>query len=206
MKRALIITARVDRLSRLQIDFADYDTIICADGGLLIAEQLNLVPDILIGDYDSAKQPAREDVIKLPMEKDMTDSEAAVDLAVSLGHEEITLLGGLGGRFDHTMGNIGILAKYCGRLHHLAIADGQNYVFMLSPGSVRIPRSSFPYLGLISYGDAVCGITLRGVKYPLTDFTLSNATTLGVSNEITEEEASVSFTGGRLLLVLSRDA
>ena len=82
-------------------------------------------------------QPDDLNVIKLPMEKDMTDSEAAIDLAVSEGAGHITGMGGLGGRFDHTMGNMGMLAKYCGKLDHMAFVDGQNYVFMTEPGTIK---------------------------------------------------------------------
>lgn len=204
MTKTLIVTAHVENTEMLQTDFSSFDSVICADGGLKVARQLGLSPTCLIGDYDSMAQP-EGDVIKLPMEKDMTDSEAAIDLAVSQGAEDITVLGGLGGRFDHTMGNIGMLAKYCGRLKHLAMTDGQNYVFMAAPGAYTVPKSRFPYLGIISYGAAAENVTLRGVKYPLTNHLLTNETTLGVSNEITAEAAEISFTKGRLLIILSRD-
>ena len=167
MNSALILTAHVDNPEQISIDFSRFDTVICADGGLLVADRLGLTPDILIGDFDSVEQPKEREVIKLPAEKDMTDSEAAIDLAVSQGYDHIVVLGGLGGRFDHTMGNIGILSKYCGKLSHLALTDGQNYVFMASPGRVTIPRGDYTYLGVISYGGAAKSVTLKGVKYPL---------------------------------------
>lgn len=206
MLKTLIITSHVEKLEQIDIDFTTFDTIICADGGYLIAKKLGLAPNILIGDYDSMDQPDDLNVIKLPMEKDMTDSEAAIDLAVSEGAGHITVLGGLGGRFDHTMGNMGMLAKYCGKLDHMAFVDGQNYVFMTKPGTIKIPRNRYPFLGLISYGDNAAGVTLRGVKYPLTDYHLTNTTTLGVSNEIIAKIASITFTSGKLLIVLSKDA
>lgn len=204
MRKTLIVTSHVEHMDSLPFDPSSFDRIICADGGLLCAEKLGLTPDLLIGDYDSCPQP-EGDLIKLPMEKDMTDGEAAIDLAVARGAEHITVLGGLGGRFDHTMGNIGMLAKYCGKLSHLAFADGQNYVFMAPPSSLTVPRTSYTYLGLISYGTSVSGLTLRGVKYPLTNHLLTNDTTLGVSNEITEDAAVITFTEGRLLIILSKD-
>ena len=205
MDNILVVTAHVSGLEHIDMDFHAFDAVICADGGLLIAEKLGIDADFLIGDYDSMAQPKTKKVIKLPMEKDMTDSEAAIDLAVSKGCRKITVLGGLSGRFDHTMGNVGILAKYCGKLTRLVIVDGQNCVFMLAPGKTSVPRSRYPYLGIISYGSEAEGVTLRGVKYPLTDHHLTNSTTLGVSNEITEDAAEISFTKGRLLVVLSRD-
>lgn len=205
MTKALIITSHVDHMEKIPPQAAASGTVICADGGLLIAQQLGLAPDILIGDYDSSPRPDLPDTIVLPMEKDMTDSEAAIDLAVSKGFRRITVLGGLGGRLDHTMGNLGILAKYCGKLDQLVFVDGQNCVFMLPPGSFTIPKNTYRYMGIISYGSFARDVTLRGVKYPLTNHLLTNDTTLGVSNEITAEAASVSFTEGRLLVILSDD-
>lgn len=205
MTKTLIITSHVEGLSNIALDFDDFDHIICADGGHLIADRLGLSAEYLIGDYDSSSKPDRTDVILLPMEKDMTDSEAALDFAAAKGFDHITVLGGLGGRFDHTMGNIGMLAKYCGKLRHLALVDGQNYVFMMAPGSIKVPKSRYKYLGIISYGGSAENVTLRGVKYPLTDYRLPNDTTLGVSNEILEEEAEISFTEGKLLIILTKD-
>lgn len=205
MTKALIITSHVEHLNRLRLDFSEFDTIICADGGFGIAQQLGLTPDVLIGDYDSSLRPDLPGIIVLPMEKDMTDSEAAIDLAVSKGFSHITVLGGLGGRMDHTMGNLGMLAKYCGKLDHLAFVDGQNYVFMMPPGSFTVPANPYPYMGIISYGASARDVTLKGVKYPLTNHLLTDDTTLGVSNEIVEKDAVISFTEGRLLVILSGD-
>ena len=134
MQKVLIVTAHVEDLTYIDLDFDQFDAIICADGGLLIAETLGLIPTHLIGDYDSMNMPDSTDIIKLPMEKDMTDTEAAVDMAVALGYEHITVLGGLGGRFDHTMGNLGVMAKYCCSIDYFAFVDGQNYVRMVRPG------------------------------------------------------------------------
>ena len=203
--KTLIITSHVEHLNSVRLDYSQFSTVICADGGFAVARQLGLAPDYLIGDYDSSPRPDLPGIIVLPMEKDMTDSEAAIDLAVSKGFRHITVLGGLGGRLDHTMGNLGMLAKYCGKLEHLSFVDGQNCVFMVSPGTIKVPANPYPYMGIISYGSFARGVTLRGVKYPLTGHFLTNDTTLGVSNEIVEEEAEISFTEGRLLVILSGD-
>ena len=82
-------------MEKVEIKNTDFQCIICADAGYLIAQKLKLEPDILIGDYDSMPQPKNRQVIKLPVEKDMTDSEAAIDLAVSNGYTDITVLGGM---------------------------------------------------------------------------------------------------------------
>ena len=65
MNSALILTAHVDNPEQISIDFSRFDTVICADGGLLVADRLGLTPDILIGDFDSVEQPKEREVIKL---------------------------------------------------------------------------------------------------------------------------------------------
>lgn len=207
-KSGLIITAHVEGIPHIHIHEEDYDEIVCADGGIRASAALDLHPDKYIGDYDSAKQPDVPDLIKLPCRKNMTDSEAAIDLAIEDGCTDITILGGLGGRFDHTMGNIGMLAAYTGKIPHIEILDGWNRVFIADPGTVRVSRHGFKYISIIAYGSEVTGITLRQVKYLLDDYTLSNETTRGVSNEIEDdcEEAVITHRTGRLLIIQSNDA
>lgn len=221
-RTCLIVTSRVDGAEQLNIDLSAYDAVICADRGLQVAEALDLLGDVpvyLIGDYDSgtppteAEQAAASGLVVLPTVKDMTDSEAAIDLAVSRGYDVIHVLGGLGGRFDHSMGNLGMLAKYVEdpRVKELWFEDGQNRVFMKTPGTFRVPargpENRFDYFGLIAYSGAVEGLTITGAKYPLAGHTLTPDTTLGVSNEVAKDApfAEVSHTKGHLLVIFSKD-
>ena len=212
-RTCLIVTSRVDGAEQLNIDLSAYDAVICADRGLQVAEALDLLGDVpvyLIGDYDSGSPPteaeraAASGLVVLPTVKDMTDSEAAIDLAVSKGFERIHVLGGLGGRFDHSMGNLGMLAKYVEdpRVSELWFEDGQNRVFLKTPGTFR-----FDFFGLIAYGGPVEGLTITGAKYPLAGHTLTPDTTLGVSNEVAANTpfAEVTHTKGHLLVILSKD-
>lgn len=203
--KVLIFTSHIEKFDNIKINKDNYDAFICADKGHLFASQLNIKADYYIGDYDSSSKPVYADCIVLPCEKDVTDSEAAIDLAIEKGFNNITVLGGLGGRFDHTMGNIGLLSKYLDKAEHIAFVDGSNYVFMLLPGIHEIPRNSYKYMGLISYGDTVENLTLRGTKYALENHNLNNSTTLGVSNEIIADKSVISFTSGKLLVILSND-
>ena len=203
-RRCLIITSHIDQADQITVDPEEYDAVIAADGGLIQAEELGIRPDILIGDYDSCELPEGRDAVVLPAEKDMTDSEAALDLAYERGFRRAVILGGLGGRFDHTMGNIGLLAKYCGKMEELAFVDGINRVTMKAPGSYIIPRDDYYYLGLAAYGGPCAGLSAQGVKYPLDDYTLPDDPTLGVSNELLGREAEITFRGGKLLIIQSR--
>lgn len=219
MKTCLILTSRIEGSDFFQnIDPAAYDALICVDAGLSRAEELGWlgkIPTMLVGDYDSGRAPTAAeqaeaaDLVLLPAVKDVTDSEAAIDLAVERGFSRIRVLGGLGGRLDHTMGNLSLLAKYADdpRVGDLCFEDGQNRVTMETPGTFRIERSRFDYVGLIAWGGPVEGLTITGAKYPLSGHTLTPDTTLGVSNEIAKDAsfAEVSFTEGRLLVVRSKD-
>lgn len=206
MSTALIVTAYIEATCKRILPLLPHDSVICADGGYRIACDLGLDADYLIGDYDSMDQPERNDSIVLPKEKDMTDTEAAIDFAVEKGFTEIYVLGGIGGRFDHTMGNIGLLSKYCNTPVRIAFCDDINCVFMAGPGEHHIPSNLYKYLGVISHSDQTENITMEGVKYPLSGYTLKNNTSLGVSNEITTTEAIITFSSGKLLLILSNDS
>ena len=205
MTKALIITSYVEHLENIHLNPKEYNAIICADAGLLAANRLGITATHLIGDYDSMEIPGDLNIIKLPMEKDMTDTEAALDLALSEGFHDLTVIGGLGGRFDHTMGNIGMLAKFAPLTSSICLLDGQNLVRLMLPGSMKIPRNNYKYLGLISYGGICRGLTVSGVKYPLDGFDLKNDTSLGVSNEILKEYAAISFDEGQLLIIQTKD-
>lgn len=232
-QKTLVITSHVDGLDHVRINGSEYTSIIAADGGSRIAQLLSLTPTHTIGDYDSSTQPqvsaehmyfgtsdtgaAAVDltdvqtgaVIVLPHKKNMTDTEAALDVAWRAGAPQIDVLGGLGGRLDHTLGNLALLAHYADLDPHRSIRliDGYNCVWMLTPGSHVIDRDpTFTYAGFMPYTPIVRGLTLRGVEYPLTMHDVTNDSTLTVSNEITAQRAQVSFSEGRLLVVLSRDA
>lgn len=224
MKNCLIITSYIENINNISLNFDDFDTIICADKGYNHGISLGLKPQYVIGDFDSSTlsyteqiniQKQKKDhatsykpikIIKLPEEKDFTDTEAALDFAVKNGASYIIILGGLGGRFDHTMGNISLLSKY---LTHpdltIYIQDGQNKIYLLSPGSYRIEKNNFRYISFISFGEFVEKLTVTNVKYPLSNYFLKNNSTLCISNEILNDSCNLSFTSGKLLICQCND-
>ena len=214
MKSALIITSLINDAVRIRRSIleAPYDMIITCDAGNDRAKELGIKPDIVIGDFDTTKSvPASSEtddapeIVTLPHEKDMTDTEAACDLAYSRGAGVITIVGGLGGRFDHTMANIGLMSKFLGKAD-IFILDGDNFVRMLAPGEYKIISAGYTYLGLIAYGGPVKELTLSGTYYPLENHDLTPDTSLAISNEIVNEPATVKFTSGQLLVIQSDDA
>ena len=163
------------------------DLIIAADSGLLNAKTLGVKPSILLGDFDSLGEPDVGDdvqVIRLPAEKDVTDTQAAVDLALEQGAREIVIIGGLSGRLDHTLSALAILEKLDAMHVHALATNGQNRARFLRNNSTLIARSKFRYLSLIAADPVVKGVTLEGCKYPLKKARLSRTHQYAISNEL----------------------
>ena len=182
-------------------------TVFCADGGVNSARAAGLRPDYQIGDWDSGGAP-EEGVpcITLPVEKDMTDLQAAADQALSLGFRELLLCGCMGGRLDHTASNLVLLEWIAGRGGRPLLVDEGNEVrFLEGPVEFRLAnRPPYHYLSLIPLDRTLTGVTLRGLKYPLTDARLTRGDTLSVSNEPQADEVRLSITSGRALLIRSQ--
>jgi thiamine pyrophosphokinase len=186
------------------------DTVIAADSGLDNARELGLEPSAVVGDYDSLGRtpdvgPGIE-VITVPTEKDVTDTQLAVELALRRGAKEIVILGGLGGRLDHTLSNLAILEDALGKGVRVTIADGHNRVRLLRNDSTILPRSGYTYVSLLALDPIVKGVEIEGVKYPLKNAKLSRTFQYAVSNEITGNCCFISVRKGALLVVESRDA
>lgn len=185
---------------------ADY--IIAADGGQNRAREFGLQPDCVIGDFDSTTLDEDFDCIYItyPAEKDLTDTEAALTHALEKGCRNVILLGGMGGRLDHTMGNIGLLDKYYSSFDHMEFIDGKNRMELLKDSDRTLKRDArYKYFGLVSLNAEASGIDIRGAKYELTGASLERASTLGVSNEFKEDTVEICVQDGILLIVRSAD-
>lgn len=185
---------------------ADY--IIAADGGQNRAREFGLQPDCVIGDFDSTTLNEDFDCLYItyPAEKDLTDTEAALTHALEKGCRNVILLGGMGGRLDHTMGNIGLLDKYYKSFDHMEFIDGKNRMELLKDSGRTLKRDArYKYFGLVSLNAEASGIDIRGAKYELTGASLERASTLGVSNEFSEDTVEIYVREGTLLIVRSAD-
>ena len=185
---------------------ADY--IIAADGGQNRAREFGLQPDCVIGDFDSTTLNEDFDCLYItyPAEKDLTDTEAALTHALEKGCRNVILLGGMGGRLDHTMGNIGLLDKYYNSFDHMEFIDGKNRMELLKDSGRTLKRDArYKYFGLVSLNAEASGIDIRGAKYELTGASLERASTLGVSNEFSEDTVEMCVREGTLLIVRSAD-
>ncbi len=185
------------------------DLRIAADGGYANAKRLGERIDIAVGDFDSfAKQQIEDGVelVELPAEKDLTDSQVCIETAVSRGADEIILVGGLSGRLDHTLANLSILQDLHARRIHGYITDGNNRAHYIKSTSHLVARSAYKYLSLIAVDETCKGVSIKGCKYELKNQPVHRRLQFAVSNEITGNCALVSVKKGGLYVIESREA
>lgn len=180
------------------------DCVIAADGGLCHTQKLGLVPDVILGDFDSlGYTPDHANVY--PVEKDDTDSMLAVRRGLSLGCERFLLYGSLDGpRLDHTVGNFQTLQYLCdhGAFGYLV---GRDYlVTVVKNGGLRFSEAAEGILSVFCLGADAQGVDLSGLQYPLTNGTLTPGFPLGVSNHFIGEPARISVRDGSLLVLWDR--
>lgn len=179
--------------------------VIAADKGYKCCKKLGVTPDLTIGDYDSLGYVPQEcEHIKYPKEKDDTDLMLAVKEAIYRGCSDITILCAMGGRLDHLFANIQSLAFIRSEGAWGRLLSVYEEVVLLTPGDYTFKKREGRSLSLFSYSDLVEGLTIRGVKYPTNDIQLSNLFPLGISNEILDDSAEISFDKGLLLVIRSK--
>lgn len=188
--------------------------VIAADAGMDFLYRNHIRPDAIVGDFDSVHSEALVyyrgqtgiSIRELNPAKDDTDTESAVLLAVSMGAEKITILGGTGNRLDHVLANIEMLGIGLREGVQMELLDAGNRIRMVETGLTIKKREQFgTYVSLIPYTEEVLHVTLKGFRYLLTDYRLRGFCSIGVSNEIVEEEGVIGFDGGILLVIESRE-
>ncbi len=178
--------------------------VICADGGYRHTKPLDVKPSVVMGDFDSAPAPAAEEgmaVKRYPVEKDDTDTMLAVKEGMERGATNFVIIGGLGGRLDHTLANISALAYLAQRGNTGVLLDENIQLTVLPPGDYELARQPGKKLSVFAWGGNVTGLKEKGVEYPLGGITLRPDFPLGVSNTITQPVAEISFRSGLLLVM-----
>ena len=185
------------------------DLCIAADGGYRNAEALGVRIDVLLGDFDTLGEPKdvdeKTEILRVPAEKDFTDTQFAIRTALERGANDIIIIGGLGGRLDHTLSNLSVLEELSSYGIFALITDGQNRVRYLNATSLLVARSPFRYLSLIAATEKAKGVSIEGCRYPLKNATLVRSVQYAVSNEITGNCALISLKRGALYIIESRD-
>lgn len=195
------------------LDVGESDLVIAVDGGLGYCSVLGVEPDLILGDFDSVspeeakaleklEQQIPERVIRLPREKDDTDTLAALKEGLHRGYRDFRIYGGTGGRFDHTFANIQCLLflKKQGAVGYLV--DGNGMMLVLEDETVEFQKDLEGVLSLFSLSQESMGVTIKGMKYPLDRAVLRNDYPVGISNEFTGEQAVISVEKGQLVCIL----
>lgn len=178
------------------------DFVICADGGYGKALANGIRPDLTVGDFDSyGKIPKEKNLIVHPVEKDDTDSMLAVKCGLERGYRTFVMYGMLGGRLDHTFANIQLLGFLCEQ-GAKGILVGEEYnVTAVKNGKLGFKKENEGIISVFSLSNRSTGIDISGLKYSVTDFSLSSTNPMGVSNEFAGIDSSVCVKDGILAVM-----
>ena len=187
------------------------DLVIAADAGYLTAQKMGITPDVLLGDFDTLgveNIPDGIECLRVPAEKNDTDTQLAISTAIERGAGEIVIIGGLSGRLDHTLSTLAVLESLWERKNdriYAILTDGKNRVRFLRNSGTILPRSQYRYFSLIAADDLIKGVTLEGCKYPLKNGRISRRHQWAVSNEITGNCALIEISRGGAWVIESMD-
>ncbi len=193
MSRCVIIGgAKIENYDKIKSYFDENDYFVFCDSGLKHQEKLGVTPDFIVGDFDSIKKPETDgNILVLPTVKDDTDTFAAVKLMLKKDYESFLLVGVIGQRFDHSLGNISILL-YLKQNGAKGIVVDDYCEMSIVDKKEKVLKNSCSYFSLISLTKSIDGVNIVGAKYPLENATIENSYQFGISNEaINDTEISV---------------
>lgn len=202
MKNCIIFCA--GGFDSLAVPIPEEALVIAADGGLRHTQSLGIIPNVILGDFDSLGfQPEGAEVF--PVEKDDTDAMLAVRCGLGRGYDRFVLYGGLDGeRLDHTLANFQTL-QYLADWGAVGYLVGKKYlVTVVKNGRLSFPEEAEGILSVFCLGPDAEGVTLSGLKYPLENGTLTSGFPLGVSNHFVGKKAVISVKNGSLLVLWDR--
>lgn len=196
-----------------------FHKVIAVDDGLRAADKLSIIPDYIVGDFDTVsplllyKYENMEHVVikRFRPEKDFTDTQIAVMKAIEENSFSIHILGGTGTRLDHTLANIQLLQSALEQGIEAMLVSEKNRIRLLGDKRKSIvlkkEESKYKYVSLLPLSEQVLAVTTTGMKYNIKnfDFQIDKNISMGVSNEILEAEAEIRITEGKLLLIESND-
>lgn len=196
----------IDHFLRSKIK--DYDLIMAADGGLDHAIRCKIECDLILGDFDSiSKIPTKEDfpnseIIRLPIKKDFTDLQFALDKAIEYRPERITILGGIGGQTDHTISNIQSMVGAYEECHQIKMVDPYETIHIQGPGQVSYPApAEGSRFSVLAIGGPAQGVTLKGGAYEVENLELLSYFPLGVSNVSLGKDLYVKLDSGFVAVI-----
>lgn len=202
MRCVIIGAAPIKNYKKIRSFLRDDDFFIVCDGGLNHIKKLKILPNLIIGDFDSHKNPNLPvETIVLPREKDDTDSVFALKTAILRGFTNFVFIGMLGARLDHELGNLYMLVK-CHKKNLSAIMlDDFSEMQLVGKEEVQI-EDRYAYFSLLNITGSARGITIKNAKYPLENAEITQEYQFGISNEVLPRKtATVCVEEGELLLI-----
>lgn len=211
MKAIIVSGGKAPSKKLLENIIKDGNIIIGADRGCEVLIQNKIIPDYVLGDFDSA---SKETILKLEQlgvpktkfkeEKDFTDTTSAFNLAIDKGATEIVLLGATGTRYDHALGNIGLLLKALQLGVKAEIIDDNNKIYMINKPEILYGNYG-DIISFHAYSDLVSELTIKGAKYELNNYDLAVGDSLTVSNEFLDKPIEINFKNGTLMVLYTKD-
>ncbi len=203
-KTALVITGGYCNIEKVRRFIPhSVDLIVAADSGYETAQKLGITPDITMGDFDSYRGslPKEMNILRVACEKDVTDTMLACEYAKDNGCGYITIIGGTGGRIDHSLSNVLYLEELRTQGIRARLCDGENTVQVIMDEKVTVSGDG-GYFSVFALDE--CVITETGCKYPLSQATLVRQRPYAVSNEVVGDGALITVSGTALLVTSSR--
>ena len=215
--RCVIITSYLEGVLSQVYAPKSNDFIIAVDKGLELLTKNHLIPNLIMGDFDSYPDMLDKDILAETLkssgaqiiisepEKDDTDTMLAIKKGIDLGYRDFLIVGGIGGRLDHTIANLQALSMCVDNGCNAWISDGFNKATITDASFFRLEKDEGFYFSLLPWSDICTGITICNAKYLLENSTLTKNDPVGVSNEFLDGAAEIYMKNGRLLVILSKD-
>lgn len=215
MKQKKCIIFSAGSFEKCSIEKNNDDMVIAVDGGLTACILCNLIPDLCIGDFDSldtkykdqlADYEAKGKVVRLPVMKDVTDTYAALQYGLESGYKEFEIYGALGGeRMEHSIANIQCLKFLKNQGANGTLISSKSMVMLLQNEGRTFSKKFAKYISVFAYGNRAAHVTIRNMKYEVSDVTLNNDYPVGISNEFIELDGFISVEDGCLLVIFTKN-
>lgn len=189
----------------------EIDFIIAADKGSECLYEYDIIPDLILGDFDSVRKEILDnlkakvkEIIKFPPEKDYTDTEIALIEAIKRGSEKIYIFGATGSRMDHTLGNVGLLLTAKKKGVELEIIDDNNRIY-LAQNKMRLIGKRGENISFHALCDKIINFNIKGAKYNLENYDMNLLDPRAICNEFTDAPIDISYESGEVLILHSID-
>lgn len=211
MKTVILSGGTAPSKDLLLRELEDATALICVDSGGNCLRDLGIEPDYLVGDFDSIKPEAFEyikgtrcKIIEYPKDKDFTDTELALELAMRLDSNSIVFLGSTGTRLDHVLGNLGLL-RVCVKNGIDAFLKDDNNSIMMTDKPLKLKAEPGTTFSVQAFSETVEDLSLKNARYPLSGYRLKIGDPLTISNKFLDGDVEVDFSSGLLMVMFSRD-